>query len=291
MDLTLAIDLAVNGLVIGCIYGLVALGLNLQYGLMRIMNIAHGEFVMLGAYLTFSLATFAGISPLATIPVAMVLLFALGMGLHFTIFRRLARTSASAGDAESRSLIVGFGLMFIVQNAATVTWGGGLSGMPYLDKPITIGSTVIVANRLLIIACMAAVSLALVFTLKRTLIGKAVRGMLEAPLGALLVGIDTKKLHPACFATGLALAGLAGGLLSLVYELSPNMGEPYTISALVVITLGGLGNLVGGLVGAILLGLIESFGMYLGSPSMKPLLTYGVFVLIVLLRPRGLFSK
>src|SRR5207342_3585304 len=100
--------------------------------------------------------------PLATIPLAMLVLFALGMGLHFTIFRRLARTSASAGDAESRSLIVGFGLMFIVQNAATVTWGGGLSGMPYLDRPLTFGSTVIVANRLLIIACMAAISALLV---------------------------------------------------------------------------------------------------------------------------------
>ncbi len=291
MDLTLFVDLAVNGLVIGCIYGLIALGLNLQYGLMRIMNIAHGEFVMLGAYLTFSVSTLAGISPLITIPLVMVILFALGMGLHATVFRQLARTSASAGDAESRSLIVGFGLMFIVQNAATLAWGGGLTGMPYLDKPISFGPTVIVANRLLIIACMVAISVTLVFTLRRTLIGKAVRGMLEAPLGALLVGIDTKKLHPACFAAGVAMAGLAGGLLSLVYELSPNMGEPYTISALVVITLGGLGNLVGGLVGAVLLGLVESFGMYLGSPSLKPLLTYGVFVLIVLVRPRGLFSK
>jgi TolB-like protein/Tfp pilus assembly protein PilF len=118
----------------------------------------------------------------------MLILFAVGMGLHTAIFRRLARTSASAGDAESRSLIVGFGLMFIVQNAATLTWGGGLSGMPYLDRPISIGSTVIVANRLLIIACMAAVSVLLVLTLRKTLIGKAVRGMLEAPLGALLVG-------------------------------------------------------------------------------------------------------
>ena len=238
---------------------------------------------LLGAYRTFSLATLAGISPLATIPLAMLILFVLGMGLHTAVFRRLARTSASPGDAESRSLIVGFGLMFIVQNAATLTWGGGLSGMPYLDRPISIGSTVIVANRLLIIACMAAVSLLLVFTLKRTLIGKAVRGMLEAPLGALLVGIDTApsgllrdgaRSRRPCRALSASSASFLPTWGTRLRSRgdhprwSRQSGRPDRRRPA---------------------RLIESFGMYLGSPSMKPLLS-GVFVLIVLKGPGTLLE-
>jgi len=291
MNLYLFIDLVVAGLVTGGIYAVVALGLNLQYGLMRIMNIAHGEFLMLGAYLTYTLVRYTGASPLWFIPPMMVALFLLGLLLHRLIFRRLAATSPNAEVMEARSLIVGFGLMFIAQNAAQLIWGGGMSGQPYLDEAVNFGEITVAANRLLVLAVAAAASLALVLLLKKTLLGKAVRGMLQAPLGAMLVGIDTRKLHPACFGLGLALAGLAGGLLSMVYELTPSMGEPYTISALIVITLGGLGNIPGAIAGALLLGLVETFGTYYTSPSLKILISYSVLVLVLLLRPKGLFAK
>ncbi len=291
MDFYLFIDLVVASLVTGGIYAVVALGLNLQYGLMRIMNIAHGEFLMIGAYLTYTLVRFTGASPLWFILPMMVALFLLGLLLHRLIFRRLAATSPTPEAMESRSLIVGFGLMFIAQNAAQLIWGGGMSGEPYLDQPIKFGEVTVAANSLMVLVVAAASSLALVLALKKTLLGKAVRGMLQAPLGAMLVGIDTRRLHPACFGLGLALAGLAGGLLSMVYELTPAMGEPYTISALIVITLGGLGNIPGAIAGALLLGLVETFGMYYTSPSLKVLISYGVLVLVLLLRPKGLFAK
>ncbi len=291
MNFYLFIDLVVAGLVTGGIYAVVALGLNLQYGLMRIMNIAHGEFLMLGAYLTYTMVRITGLSPLWFIPPMMLALFLLGLLLHRLIFRRLAATSPSIEAMESRSLIVGFGLMFIAQNAAQLIWGGGMSGQPYLDEAIKFGEITVAANRLLVLVVVAAASLALVLVLKKTLLGKAVRGMLQAPLGAMLVGIDTRTLHPACFGLGLALAGLAGGLLSMVYELTPSMGEPYTISALIVITLGGLGNIPGAIAGAVLLGLVETFGMYYTSPSLKILISYGVLVGVLLLRPKGLFTR
>lgn len=291
MNFYLFIDLVVAGLVTGGIYAVVALGLNLQYGLMRIMNIAHGEFLMLGAYLTYTMVRITGLSPLWFIPPMMLVLFLLGLALHRLIFRRLAATSPSIEAMESRSLIVGFGLMFIAQNAAQLIWGGGMSGQPYLDEAIKFGEVTVAANRLLVLVVVAAASLALVLVLKMTLLGKAVRGMLQAPLGAMLVGIDTRTLHPACFGLGLALAGLAGGLLSMVYELTPSMGEPYTISALIVITLGGLGNIPGAIAGAVLLGLVETFGMYYTSPSLKILISYGVLVGVLLLRPKGLFTR
>ena len=291
MNFYLFIDLVVAGLGTGGIYAVVALGLNLQYGLMRIMNIAHGEFLMLGAYFTYTLVKLTGLSPLWFIPPMMLVLFLLGLLLHRLIFRRLAATSPTIEAMESRSLIVGFGLMFIAQNAAQLTWGGGMSGQPYLDEAVKFGEVTVAANRLLVLLVAAAASLALVLVLKRTLLGKAVRGMLQTPLGAMLVGIDTRILHPVCFGFGLALAGLAGGLLSMVYELTPSMGEPYTISALIVITLGGLGNIPGAIAGAVLLGLVETFGMYYTSPSLKILISYGVLVGVLLLRPKGLFAK
>ena len=123
------------------------------------------------------------------------------------------------------------------------------------------------------------------------MLGKAVRAMMQSPTGAQLVGIDTAVLHPAVFGAGLALAGVAGALLSMVYEITPSMGEPYTVTALIVITLGGLGSAAGCLAGGLLLGLVEAFGMHFTSPSLKMLLSYAVFIGVLLARPKGLFSR
>jgi branched-chain amino acid transport system permease protein len=284
-------DLAVAGLVTGGIYAVVAVGLNLQYGLMRIMNIAHGEFLMLGAYVTYALRTAWGVSPLWFLPISALAMFVLGLGLHRLIFRRLTATSVTTDVMEERSLLVGFGLMFILQNVALLIWGADLRGYDYLAEPLQFGGVIVGTNRVIVLAVVVVISAALVVALKVTLIGKAVRGMLQSPIGALLVGIDTRRLHPLCFGLGLALAGVAGSLLSMIYEISPSIGESYTVTALIVITLGGLGSVIGSLLGAVLLGMVESFGMYLTSPSLKMLLSYGVFVLVLLIRPKGLLAK
>jgi branched-chain amino acid transport system permease protein len=284
-------DLAVAGLVTGGIYAVVAVGLNLQYGLMRIMNIAHGEFLMLGAYVTYALRTASGVSPLWFLPISALAMFVLGLGLHRLIFRRLTATSTTVDVMEERSLLVGFGLMFILQNVALLIWGADLRGYDYLAEPLQFGGVIVSTNRVIVLAVVVVISVALIVALKVTLIGKAVRGMLQSPIGALLVGIDTRRLHPLCFGLGLALAGVAGSLLSMIYEISPSIGESYTVTALIVITLGGLGSVIGSLLGAVLLGMVESFGMYLTSPSLRMLLSYGVFVLVLLIRPRGLLAK
>jgi branched-chain amino acid transport system permease protein len=288
---SLIADLAVAGLITGGIYALVAIGLNLQYGLLRIMNIAHGEFLMVGAYLTYALRTATGASPLWFVPVSALAMFALGLLVHRLIFRRLARTSATVEVLEERSLLIGFGLMFVLQNLALLIWGADLRGYDYLAQPLEYRGVIVTANRVVVFAVVVVLSGALVLALRLTLAGKAVRAMLQSPLGARLVGIDTQRLHPLCFAVGLALAGVAGALLSMIYEIAPSIGESYTVTALIVITLGGLGHIVGSLVGALILGMVESFGMYLTSPSLKSLLSYGVFVLVMLIRPKGLLAR
>lgn len=285
------LELAASGLITGGIYALVALGLNLQYGLMRIMNISHGEFLMLGAYLTWLAHTTLGVNPVVFLPVVAIVMFGAGLLIYRICFRRIARTSPSVEIIEARSLLVGFGLMYLVQNAVNLIWGADMRGYSFLADAVEIAGARFAANSLLAFAFAVTASLALLAVLRFTLFGKAVRAMMQSPTGAQLVGIDTAVLHPAVFGAGLALAGVAGGLLSMVYEITPSMGEPYTVTALIVITLGGLGSAGGCLAGGLLLGLVEAFGMHFASPSLKMLLSYAVFIGVLLARPKGLFAR
>jgi branched-chain amino acid transport system permease protein len=285
------IELVVSGLITGGIYALVAIGLNLQYGLMRILNVSHGEFLMLGAYLTYWAYVVTGLSPFVSLPVVCASLFVAGLGIHRLCFRRLAATTPEAEAFEARSLLVGFGLMFLVQNVALLVWGADLRGYQYLAERVSLAGLELTANRLVAFAAALGLSLALVVLLRLTLLGRAVRAMMQSPTGALLVGIDVARLHPAVFGFGLALAGAAGALLSMVFEISPSMGEPYTVTALIVITLGGFGSMTGSLAGGLLLGVVEALGMHLTNPSLKMVLSYGVFMLVLITRPNGLFAR
>jgi branched-chain amino acid transport system permease protein len=281
----------VAGVITGGMYALVAIGLNIQYGLMRVMNIAHGEFLMVGAYLAWSAYATLRLSPLLALPAIFAALFATGLLVYRVCFRPIVRTAPTVEVLEARSLLVGFGFMFLIQNAAFLVWGADLRGYEYLAQPVEVGTTRLGANRLVVFLFALAVSLLLLGLLRFTLFGKAVRAMMQSPTGAQLVGIDTALLHPVVFGAGLGLAGVAGALLSMIYEISPSMGEPYTVTALIVIPLGGLGSASGSLLGGLLLWLVEAFGMHFTTPSLMMLLSYGVFVAVLLLRPRGLFAR
>lgn len=285
------LELIASGLITGGIYALVSLGLNLQYGLMRILNIAHGEFLMVGAYLTWFVATSFGWSPLAMVPLSFLLLLLLGVAVHWLCFRRLSATSPSLDIFEARGLMVAFGLMFLVQNFVSWMWGGDLRGYDYLTEPVKLGSAQFAANKLLVFGLALAFSGSLIVLLRLTLLGKAVRALMQSPVGAQLMGIDTRQLHPLMFGIGLGLSGVAGSLLSMAYTITPYMGQPYTVTALIVITLGGFGSMGGALAGGLLLGVIEALGMHFSNPSLKALLSYAVFIGVLLLRPEGLFTR
>ncbi len=291
MSVSAWLELIVSGLITGGIYALVALGLNLQYGLMRILNIAHGEFLMLGAYLTWMVQTSFGISPLLMIPVSFVVLMGLGLAIHWLCFRRLTATSPNIDIFEARGLMVAFGLMFLIQNLVSSIWGGELRGYDFMADPVAMGGAQFAGNKLLVFGMALVFSLGLMVLLRKTLLGKGVRALMQSQVGAQLVGINTRTLHPLMFGIGLGLSGLAGCLLSMAYTISPSMGEPYTVTALIVITLGGFGSMGGALAGGLMLGVIEAFGMHFTNPSLKALLSYVVFIGVLLFRPKGLFSK
>ena len=291
MSVTAWIELIFSGLITGGIYALVVRGLNLQYGLMRILNIAHGEFLMLGAYLTWMVQTSFGISPFLMIPVSFVVLMGMGLLIHWLCFRRLTATSSNIDIFEARGLMVSFGLMFLIQNLVSAIWGGELRGYDYMAEPVVMGQAQFAGNKLVVFAMALVFSLGLMVLLRKTLLGKGVRALMQSQVGAQLVGINTRTLHPLMFGIGLGLSGLAGCLLSMAYTISPAMGEPYTVTALIVITLGGFGSMGGALAGGLMLGVIEAFGMHFTNPSLKALLSYVVFIGVLLLRPKGLFTK
>jgi branched-chain amino acid transport system permease protein len=291
VSLTSWLELIAGGLITGGLYALVAIGLNLQYGLMRILNISHGEFLMLGAFATWFAFTRFGGSPLLWLPLVFVLFMALGIAVHWLCFRPLAARAPNVDVFEARSLMVGFGLMFLVQNAALLVWGGDLRGYEYLAEPVQAGGMRFTANKLVVFGVALALCGAAIALLKFTLLGKAVRALMQSPTGAQLVGINTKRLHPLMFGIGLGLSGVAGSLLSMLYEITPSMGEPYTVTALIVITLGGFGSVAGSLAGGLLLGVVEALGMHFTNPSFKMLMSYGVFIGVLIWKPNGLFSK
>lgn len=291
MSLTAWLELIASGLITGGIYALVGLGLNLQYGLMRILNIAHGEFLMLGAYLTWMAHTQFGLSPLAMLPLSFAALMAVGLVVHRLCFARLAANAPNVDVFEARGLMVAFGLMFLVQNFASWVWGGDLRGYDYLTTPVAVGGAQFAGNKLLVFGVALLLALALMAVLRMTLLGKGVRALMQSPVGAQLVGIDTKRLHPLMFGVGLGLSGVAGCLLSMAYTITPSMGEPYTVTALIVITLGGFGSMGGALAGGLMLGVIEALGMHFTNPSLKALLSYAVFIGVLLWKPNGLFAR
>ena len=291
MSISAWLELIASGLITGGIYALVALGLNLQYGLMRILNIAHGEFLMVGAYLTWFFQSSYGLSPLLMVPLSFAVLMVLGVVVHFLCFRRLTVTSPNLDIFEARGLMVAFGLMFLVQNFASWMWGGELRGYDYMTEPVKLGEAQFAANKLLVFFLALVFSGALIVLLRMTLLGKGVRALMQSPIGAQLMGIDTKRLHPLMFGIGLGLSGIAGALLSMAYTITPFMGQPYTVTALIVITLGGFGSMGGALIGGLFLGVIEALGMHFSNPSLKALLSYAIFIAVLLLRPEGLFTR
>jgi branched-chain amino acid transport system permease protein len=285
------LDLAVTGLITGGIYALVALGLNLQYGLMRVLNVAHGEFLMVGAYLTYSLHTSWGMNPLLTLLVTGPSAFVAGLVLHRALYSRVLGAGEAGESFESRSLLLSFGLLFVLQNAALLIWSADLKGYSYLAIPVRALGLVFPANRVAAAAVALALSFAFYVFLRFSLTGAAIRALMEEPDGARLVGIDVPRLHAVCFGVGLAMAAISGSLISMLFELTPFMGLPYTVTALVVVILGGLGNVLGSLAGALLLGLVETASVHFAASDVRVIASYAVLSLILILRPSGLFGR
>ena len=284
-------QLLVSTLVLAAIYALVALGLNLIYGTMRLLNVAHGEVMMLGGYLAFWSFTLLGIGPLISMFAAMALGAGLGAVCYLALFRRLLRQRQFAARLESNSLLIFFGLSVIVQNLAALAFTSNQRSYEYMTQVVQIGTVSVEADRLAILAMGLIVTLGCVLFFRLSTLGLAVRALIQQRDAASLVGIDADRINLLVFCLGFAMAGLAGALVSMMQDVTPYIGFPFTIAAFVVIILGGLGNLAGGVLGAVLLAVVEVYGAAATSTAYRSILIYGVFIAVLFLRPQGLLGR
>ncbi|VTU19199.1 branched-chain amino acid ABC transporter permease [Variovorax sp. PBL-E5] len=292
LDVLLSGQLLFAALVTGSLYALVALGLNLVYGTMRMLNVAHGDLVMLGAYGGYWAFSIAGVSPLLAAPVVAGLGGLLGYLLYRGLFRRLlARSATDAGRMEGNSLLLFFGLSIILQNAAAMLFTPNNRAYQYLDEVWHVGNVSMTGNRIAALAVAGSTCIAIAVFLGRSMAGLAMRSVIERREAAFIVGVDVDRVQWTSFALGFASAALAGVLMSMLEQFSPFSGFPFTIAGFIVIILGGLGNVMAGLVAALVLGAIETYGVALTSANLRSVLLYGCFVGALLLFPNGLLAK
>ncbi|HUU64804.1 MAG TPA: branched-chain amino acid ABC transporter permease [Dehalococcoidales bacterium] len=288
--LVTALDIIIGGLIMGGIYALIAVGLSLQYGVGRVLNVSHGEFIMLGAFITYSLYALFGISPLISLVICGPLLFIIGFVIHRTFFQRLRNISESTDIFEGNSLLASFGFLFIIQNIALLIWKANVRGYIYLTSSVSILGAVFPENRLIALLFTVVIILAFYIFLRSTRLGKAIRAAAEDSSVAGLLGVNIHRVLAICFGLGALMAGFAGPLISMVYEIQPTMGMGYTIIAMIVVVLGGLGSITGSLIGGFILGLIGSVVTYI-DPGLSLIAYYVIFILLLLVRPKGIFGK
>src|SRR5262245_12590127 len=283
-------QLLAAALVTGALYALIALGLNLVYGTMRLLNVAHGDLVMIGAYVAYWAFALLGVPPPLSLFVGASVAALLGLLLYYGMFRRLLEGSRAARRVEANSLLLFFGVSVIMQNLVALQFSATPRGFQYLDQVYRFGGVSITGNRIAAFVVAGMVCFSLIAFLRFHVIGLAIRALIQRRDAALVVGVDVERVQIVTLCLGFATAAVAGALVSMTEQISPFMGFPFTIAAFVVIILGGLGNVSAGVAAGFLLGVLDTYGVALTSSAYRSILIYGVFVLILVLRPQGLLG-
>lgn len=281
----------VFGLFVGSMYGIAAVGLALVFGVLKILNVAHGELLMLGGYVTFWLFSQLGVDPFLSILISAPALFLGGLALDRSVFRHVVRLT---GETKIKnSLLVSFGLTLIVQNLVIQLFTADERGvqMSYSGAGLTLLGVALPYTRLLILVIALVVILGLHLFLQRTYTGKAIRATAEDWEAAALAGINVTRIYSLTFGLGAALAGIAGTLVTVTYGVTPDIGLAWTLKALVVVVLAGTGSILGAFPVGLFLGAAEALsGSFIGS-AYRELVGLVIFLLVLLLRPQGLFGR
>ena len=284
------LDVVLAGLLLGGIYALTAIGLSLQYGVARVLNIAHGDFMMLGAFLTWTLLNFAGINPLLSMFICGPAVFIVGFFLYVTLYTRLRLISPTTAVFEGKSMLASFGLLFIIQNVAILIWGADIKAYSFMSYGVDLGGAVFAANRLVTLLVAVVVGGGFYLFLARARLGKAIRAAAQDPEAAGYMGVNINRVLAVCFGLGAMMAGIGGTLISICYPISPVMGFQYTMIAIIVVVLGGMGSIVGSFLGGLVLGLVGSIVTFF-EPALSLVAYYVIFMLLLLLKPTGIMGK
>ena len=278
------------GILVGALYGLAAVGLSLVFGVTKFLNVSHGELLMFGGYAAFWVFTSMGIDPFLTLFFSVAFLIIIGLILYKLLFARMVKLTESV--KIQNTLLVGFGLSLIFQNLAIRLWTADTRGITtsYSGTVLTVLEVRLPVVRLISLLIAVVIIVGLSLFLRRTYTGKALRAAVENWEAATLMGIDIHRVYFLAFVLGAALAGVAGTLVAVNYSIEPSMGLNWTLKALIVMVLGGLGSITGTLVGGLLLGLTESITSLLLSSNYREVVGLVLFVLILIFRPQGLFG-
>ena len=274
----------VSGLLAGALYSMVALGLALIFGVMRVINIAHGPMLMLGAYTTWILFDRFGMNPYLTLPISAAVMFLLGALLQRTLVFRVV-------DApELSSLLLTFGVSIALVNIAQLVFTSDLRSVEFLTGSIPIGPIALSKSRAIACVFAAAITgLAFLF-LQKTKLGKAIRATSQSREVAMVCGIDVQRIHLIAFGMACALAACGGTLVAVMVAIQPEMGQIWTFKSFLVIVLGGAGNYPGALLGGLLLGLVEQLASLFLTTQLSEAVAYVLLVLALLVRPSGLLG-
>ena len=286
----LVVQSAVSGLLVGGMYALVALGLGLAFGVLKVLNVAYGDFVMLGGYAAFFAFTAWGLDPFLSMPLVFLLLFLFGALMYLAVFQFV--TKSAIETRIKNSLLISFGLVVILEALAVrfFTADERTISTSYSSAAFTIGFVRIPMVRLAGLVVAIVVAFALEWMLNRTRFGRALRATSEDWTRAALTGIDVRRVYLIAFALSAGLAGIAGSLVALSYSVSPNIGLGWTLSALIVLVLAGLGSMRGIVVAGLLLGLTESLAAVWLGGQYRAVAGLVLFLVALMVRPQGLFG-
>jgi len=288
LNLNVIIQLLINGILFGTMYGIAAIGLSLIFGTMRIIFLAQGSMIILFAYVCYWLFELLGLDPYISLILIVLISLWLGAGIYRTLFK-----GAASQEDKNISLLIAIGLMFLVENLMTVFWTANprsinTSYTSYVFRPMGIG---IPFNRLMgfIMALLSTIGVALF--LKKTFIGIAVRAAAQDMEAATLLGINPHRVNSAAFAIGTGLAGIAGVELATIYPFDPFFGFIFVLKAMIALAIGGIGSVFGALLGGIILGLLESLASFFIGGGWSDAVSYTVFLLILMFKPEGLLVR
>jgi branched-chain amino acid transport system permease protein len=291
MSPALIIQQLAFGIFVGGTYAVSAVGLSLVFGVLRVLNVAHGELLMLGGYASFWLFSLVGMDPFVSALIAAPLLFVVGLGLNQGLFRWVEQL-----DEESKinnSLLISFGLTLVLANVAQLLWSADERSVntSYGGAGLIVAGVVLPYARLGGLVVAAGTILMLDQFLRRTYFGKAVRATAEDWQAAALAGVDVQRTYLITFAIGAALAGVAGSLVSVGYSIAPSIGAAWMLKALVVVVLAGLGSIYGTIAAGLVLGMAEALAVFVIGASYREVVGLVLFLLVLLLRPQGLFGR
>jgi branched-chain amino acid transport system permease protein len=284
------IEVILGGVILGGLYALVAIGFNLQYGVARIVNLAYGEFLVGAAFAAFWMFTLGHVNPLFGLFASVPLAFGANWLVYRVLMLPLVRRARTREALEGESILATFGLLFVLRGVATLVFSANTRVYDFLSNPVQIFGFTFAANRLLAFAVACLFGAAIWFILKHTRLGSAMRTLAIDTTGAQLVGIDVTSMCALAFAAGGALVAAAGTLISTFLAFDPAIGIEFTMKALVVVVMGGVGNMAGSIVAGILLGVAEGLCTYFIDSGLTLAVAYALFLLVLVVRPRGLFG-